>query len=201
MRVLAFSDLHGSVTAAAALVRQAGDADVVVGAGDFGNQRQGWEGCIRELRAIRKPTVLVPGNNESFDELRAACAGWANAHVLHGTTIRIGDVTFFGLGGGIPVTPFGAWSWDFSEEQATQLLANCPPGCVLVSHSPPKGLLDVSSSGASLGSVAVRDAVDRLRPKLVVCGHIHASGGKTMKHHSTVVVNAGPGGLVCDVTP
>jgi Icc-related predicted phosphoesterase len=80
-------------------------------------------------------------------------------------------VEFFGLGGGIPVTPFGAWSYDFTEEQAAELLSGCPKGGVLVSHSPPKGAVDVDSRGRSLGSVAVRDAVDRLEPVLVVCAH------------------------------
>ena len=82
-------------------------------------------------------------------------------------------MTFFGLGGGVPVTPFGAWSYDLTEEEAGGLLASCPEGCVLVSHSPPKGAVDVSSRGQSLGSVAVRRCVERARPALVVCGHIH----------------------------
>ena len=56
------------------------------------------------------------------------------------------------------MTPFGPWSYDFTEEQAAELLAGCPRGCVLVSHSPPKGTVDVDSRGRSLGSVAVRDA-------------------------------------------
>src|SRR5207247_10447169 len=71
---------------------------------------------------------------------------------------------FFGIGGGIPVTPFGAWSYDFTEEQAQELLQNCPARCVLVSHSPPKGAVD-RAGGQSLGSVAVRDA-DRKSTRL-----------------------------------
>ena len=43
--------------------------------------------------------------------------------MLHGSAVAIAGVTFFGLGGGVPVTPFGAWSYDFTEEQAANLLA------------------------------------------------------------------------------
>lgn len=71
----------------------------------------------------------------------------------------------------------------------------CPAGCVLVSHSPPKGAVDWSSRGRSLGSVAVRDAIVRHRPILVVCGHIHESAGRTASIGSTPVVNAGPNGI------
>ena len=199
MKLLLFSDLHNDLAAARRLVQMAARADVVVGAGDFCNAHQGLGACLDEFRALDKPLILVAGNNETTDELRAACRGWASAHVLHGSGATIAGVTFFGIGGGIPTTPFGAWSYDFTEEQAAALLAPCPAGCVLVSHSPPHGAADTSSRGQSLGSVAVREAVERLRPALVVCGHIHGSAGKTAMLGETPVVNAGAYGVEWEV--
>ena len=70
---------------------------------------------------------LVAGNNESTAELAAACNDWPAATVLHGSSVTLAGQTFFGLGGGVPVTPFGSWSYDFSEEQAAELLRPCPP--------------------------------------------------------------------------
>ena len=102
---------------------------------------------------------------------------------------------FYGLGGGVPITPFGAWSYDLSEGEAGDLLADCPEGAVLVSHSPPKGVVDRDSSGQSLGSTAVRDTIEEKRPALTVCGHIHGSWGQDDTLASTRVVNAGPSGL------
>jgi Icc-related predicted phosphoesterase len=199
MRLLLFSDLHCDVAAARRLAARADRADVLVGAGDFGNVRSGVRVCVDVLRSVGRPAVLVPGNNESAEELAAACRSWPRAHVLHGTGVEVGGVAFYGLGGGVPVTPFGDWSYDFTEEQAEALLAGCPAGCVLVSHSPPKGAVDVSSNGRSLGSTAVRRAVERARPALVVCGHIHASAGREARVGPTVVVNAGPGGVAKDL--
>ena len=77
--------------------------------------------------------------------------------LLHGSQTTLDDITFYGLGGGIPITPFGAWSYDFSEDEAKNLLQDIQPGGVLISHSPPKGILDMSSDGRSLGSEAVRE--------------------------------------------
>jgi uncharacterized protein len=199
MKLLLFSDLHRDTTAATRMVDLSRTADVVIGAGDFANTRTGVSTCIDILKAIRIPAVLVPGNNESYDELLAACAGWQSARVLHGTGVEIEGVPFFGIGGGIPVTPFGSWSYDFSEVEAERLLCDCPVGAVLVSHSPPKGAVDVTGSGQSLGSTAVRDAVTRLMPRLVVCGHIHASAGKRVQIGSTTVINAGPAGMLLDL--
>jgi Icc-related predicted phosphoesterase len=55
--------------------------------------------------------------------------------------------------------------------------------------------VDRSSSGQSLGSVAVRDTIIKVRSVLVVCGHIHASGGQQGSIGSTPVVHAGQQGV------
>lgn len=197
MKLLLFSDLHCDRAAAVSLVRQAARVDALVGAGDFTNvrNRNNLPLCLDVLRTAAKPTVLVAGNNESTDELADCCRDWPTAHVLHGSSAAIEGVTFFGVGGGIPITPFGSWSYDFSDEEAAELLADCPAGCILVTHSPPNGVVDLSSRGQHTGSTAVRDAILRVRPKLVVCGHVHGSGGQTEHLDGIPVVNAGPDGI------
>ena len=199
MKLLLFSDLHCNVAAAQRLVEQARGVDVAIGAGDFAQVRRRVGVCIDVLRSLPCPAVVVPGNNESLDELRDACRGWAGVRVLHGNGVAINGVEFFGLGGGVPVTPFGDWSYDFTEQEAAGLLADCPAGCVLVTHSPPKGAVDVSSSGHSLGSTAVRNCILRKQPRLVVCGHIHASSGKHELIGKIPVVNAGPDGVLWEL--
>jgi Icc-related predicted phosphoesterase len=119
--------------------------------------------------------------------------------VLHGNLTTLDDVVFYGIGGGIPITPFGAWSYDFSEGQAKKLLQDLPPGGVLISHSPPKGVLDRSSDSRSLGSEAVREIIGIKKPILVVCGHIHGSAGQIARLGSTNVINAGPDGIMWEL--
>ena len=135
IRLLLFSDVHCDRGACERLVAAAEDVDVVIGAGDFCTMRRNLNTPIGLLRQIEKPTVLVPGNAESYEELRNACQVWPSARVLHGTQTTVGELVFHGIGGGIPVTPFGSWSYDFTEEQATDLLFECPPECVLVTVS------------------------------------------------------------------
>lgn len=195
MKLLLFSDLHADKNAARAIVQQAQSADILIGAGDFANARHNLHDCIDILRAVDRPTILVAGNNETTDELREACQHWSSAHILHGTGITIGNFNFFGIGGGIPITPFGAWSYDFSEEQAQDLLVDCPQGCILVTHSPPKGAVDKSSRGQSLGSTTILETIKRVQPLLVVCGHIHASAGQQTFIGKTPVINAGTRGI------
>jgi Icc-related predicted phosphoesterase len=199
MKLLLFSDLHCDIGAAQRLVRLAHTADLAIGAGDFAQVRRRISTCIDVLRDMPCPTVVVPGNNESLDELRHACRDWGTVHVLHGNGVTINGIDFYGLGGGVPITPFGSWSFDFSEEDATEILKDFPPGGVLVSHSPPKGCLDVDGGGSSRGSTAVRDLILAKKPALVVCGHIHASWGRSEKLSDTTVINAGPAGVFHDL--
>ncbi|MBW1899776.1 MAG: metallophosphoesterase family protein [Deltaproteobacteria bacterium] len=199
MKLLLFSDVHCSVDHCNELVRKSALADIVIGAGDFGIIREGLETTIKMLQKIQKPTILVPGNSESLEELEKACLNWESANVLHGSGIELSGIKFYGVGGGIPITPFGDWSYDFSEEEARELLLNCPESCVLVTHSPPKGAVDISSSGQSFGSQAILKTIIEKKPLLCVCGHIHESAGRSEKIGETPVVNAGPNGIFWEV--
>ncbi|HHM12719.1 MAG TPA: hypothetical protein ENJ16_04135, partial [Planctomycetaceae bacterium] len=156
MELLLFSDLHRDREAARALVdvAQQEPIDVAVGAGDFASVREGLEDVLTVLQDMPCPVVLVPGNAETDEELRRAVAGWDGMHVLHGQSVQIEDVVFFGLGGAVPVTPFGAWSFDLDEETAAAMLEACPSSAVLVTHAPPFGAVDTSSAGKHLGSRA-----------------------------------------------
>ena len=198
MKLLAFSDLHRDLGQAATLVEMAAEADVVIGAGDFASVHEGLEETIDALAAIETPTVLVPGNNETADALRAATASWGAATVLHGGGTTIDGVEFFGLGAGIPVTPWD-WSFDLEEEEATALLVPCPEDAVLVLHSPPKGHCDAAGDGMNFGSPALRDAIAAKRPRVAVFGHIHEAWGCESELGGTPLYNLGPKGTWLEV--
>jgi Icc-related predicted phosphoesterase len=198
MKLLAFSDLHRDLAQAAKLVEMSADADVVIGAGDFASVHEGLEETIDVLAAIRKPTVLVPGNNETDEALREATAGWSAATVLHGGGAKIGGVEFFGLGAGVPVTPW-EWSFDLDDEAAMAMLTLCPQNAVLVLHSPPRDHCDTNGSGERFGSISLLRAIEEKKPRLAVCGHIHESWGCESEIGETPVRNLGPKGAWLEV--
>ena len=198
MKLLAFSDLHRDLEQAASLVDRSSEADAVIGAGDFASVHEGLDETIDALRPISVPTILVPGNNETEDALRAAAEGWDAATVLHGQGTEIDGTQFYGLGAGVPITPWD-WSFDLDDEQAAAKLADCPEGAVLVVHSPPKGHCDASGAGEHLGSDAILSAIEEKRPTLAVCGHIHESWGAESEVGPTKVINLGPSGRLIEV--
>jgi len=198
VRILAFSDLHNDLEQGKQLVEMAAEAAVVIGAGDFASVHEGLPETICTLAAIKTPTVLVPGNNETVDALRAAVDGWDAATVLHGEGTMIDGVEFFGLGAGIPVTPWD-WSFDLDDEAATAMLAPCPEEAVLVLHSPPKDHCDSAGAGGNFGSPALLRAIEEKCPRLAVCGHIHESWGCESQIGPTPIRNLGPRGTWLEV--
>lgn len=190
MKVLAFSDLHLARNRAAELVAASSEADLVIGAGDYCNMRHGLDEAMVMLSGIAAPMILVPGNAESAEELADAVPD--GVHVLHGSGMTLDGVHLFGLGYGVPVTPFGDWSCDLSEGAAAELLMRCDSADILIVHSPPKGYGDKTSQGVSVGSSAIRDAVERIQPALTLCGHIHDSWGYRGSIGQTNIANLGP---------
>ena len=193
MKLLAFSDVHCDLGAVESLVDQARSADVVAGVGDFASVHEGLAQTVAPLGAIEAPVLLVPGNNETADALRSATAGWDGVTVLHGDSAEIDGVAFFGIGGGIPTTPWD-WSFDLTEQEATNMLAALPEQAVLLSHSPPKGHVD-----KSLGSTAVLEAARDKHARAVLCGHIHEQWGNESRIGETLVRNLGPDGFVLEL--
>ena len=190
MKILAFSDLHLVEELARDLVAVSHEADLVIGAGDFCNMRQGLARAMELLSGLAAPTVVVPGNAESAEELRGCALPFMT--VLHGELAEVEGLRIFGLGGGIPETPFGDWSHDLSEAAAARELAGAERVDILVTHSPPKGAGDRTSAGRSIGSDSIHAAIERLQPKLALYGHVHDCWGYRGQIGATLCANLGP---------
>jgi uncharacterized protein len=198
VKLLAFSDLHRDLGQAAELVAMASEADLVIGAGDFASVHKGLDETVDALAAIETPTVLVPGNNETEQALREAAASWSAATVLHGSGTTIDGIEFYGLGAGIPVTPW-EWSFDLDDDAAASMLEACPEGAVLVLHSPPQDHCDANGGGDHFGSPALLRAIEEKAPRLAVCGHIHESWGCESAVGGTPIRNLGPKGTWIEI--
>lgn len=71
-------------------------------------------------------------------------------------------------------------------------------GDVWVCHTPPKGILDHASRN-SLGSPGLLAAITEQQPALVICGHIHESGGFEDTIGQTRVCNVARGAYSLEI--
>ena len=193
--MVAFTDFHGNLDAyhrAERLVRT-GDFGCLIVAGDIVNHDVGAaKQRLTELASAGVTLLFVPGNMDS-PEL-GSWSGIPGVQGLHGKSATVDDVFFVGLGGapmGSGATPF-----EIPDAQAEQLLNRSMAGykngpLVLVSHCPPKNTKVDLASGSHIGSSVVRNFVERYKPALVVCGHVHEARGLD-SIGETQVVNIGP---------
>lgn len=192
MRILAFSDLHQNKKATARIVAAAKDADLLVGAGDFGNFAAGEEDTIDILAQLDKPILIIPGNHDRPDYLARLCEASASLHYLNKAGATFGDIGFYAIGAEIPSRNDASWNYTISEQEAEDSLSNAPHFDVLVTHTPPEGIADVQRDGSHEGSQSLRQAIDMRQPRLHLCGHIHNSWGAIGESGRCTVHNLGP---------
>lgn len=192
MKILAFSDLHRNVEATRKIVAASGPADVLVAAGDYASYGEGAVEIIDILQSANTPIVLVAGNHDNSEELRELCDLWSDGHLLHGQSVTLDGITFFGLGGEIPRRNMASWNEYVSSEEAAIALANCPQNAVLITHIPPYGYADLQRDGSHDGSTALTAAIEEKQPVFNFCGHIHSAWGSHGKLGNTAVHNLGP---------
>jgi predicted phosphodiesterase len=181
------------------------DGDVLVHAGDA--TMQGSEGELRRfadwLRGLpHRRKVVVAGNHDWLCERQPGRA----AEILEGldylldSAVEIGGLRFWG-------SPWQPWflSWAFNLPRGEALQAKwdlIPPATdVLVTHGPPRGLLDevetltsrvlnaLSALDGHVGCAELRATVEALAPRVHVFGHIHEGYGQR-RERDTLYVNA-----------
>ena len=78
---------------------------------------------------------------------------------------------------------FGDWAFMRAPADLARVYASIPEGIdVLVSHQPPYGYCDAvpdfrTGRPSPQGSRELLTAIDRVKPKVVICGHIHEGHG------------------------
>jgi Icc-related predicted phosphoesterase len=110
-----------------------------------------------------------------------------NAYFLKDELVEFRGLKIFGTPW-VPDLPRHAF---FKKQSAlTELWAKIPSGMdILVTHTPPKGILDASSRGQSLGCRALADELKRISPRIHCFGHVHASAGHR-RIGETLFINA-----------
>ena len=175
MRVLHVSDIHCSYLRLEKLLKVE-EYDLVVVSGDLE-----CEGAIEVLSHHAPKVIAVPGN---MDDRYIAELLEESGISVDGKIVERGGFTFLGVGGLDHRRSF--------ERAVEALRAHGKPPHVVVSHLPPKGTrVDKALGVIHAGSAHVRSLVEKWKPKLVLCGHIHEARG-TDRIGETLVVNAGP---------
>jgi Icc-related predicted phosphoesterase len=142
------------------------------------------------LARQRFGAIFAVGGNHDFEFERRARAGipvFRAARALMDETVTWAGVRIHGS----PWTPqLADWAFFGSEARLRAAWASVPSGIdILVTHTGPAGILDRNRYGHSIGCPHLATELARIRPRLHVFGHHHASAGH-LEQDGTLHVNA-----------
>ncbi|MBC8410080.1 MAG: metallophosphatase domain-containing protein [Rhodobacteraceae bacterium] len=177
MKIVALSDIHNDYSMSIP------DGDVVIFAGDMsyiGEEKD----LIRFNEWFKslphKHKLYIPGNHDYLFETAPSLAqelvgSGTYLHTKEITTIE--GVTFYGS----PYTPiFSRWAFMMTPEELMHHWSTVPQVDVLVTHGPPKNILDANLNGEPCGCPWLAyEIMNRIKPEIHIFGHIHEGYGTT----------------------
>lgn len=197
MKFLAFVDLHENMKYLDQLVLRASrpDVDFVVCAGDLTLFGKSLRYILKKFNDLGKWFYLIPGNHENDEMLAEVLKDYPNCINFNRGTIKKQNYVFLGYGAG----GFAFDDAEFRKVSRDWYSSHQDHKTILVIHGPPFGTkLDLLDK-KQVGNMDFRRFIERIKPKLVLCGHIHENAGVMDKIGEAKVVNPGWEGMVIEL--
>lgn len=199
MKALCIADIHG-YQEGVILTRDYvvdNDIDYVFVLGDysvgFKDPRQNLIDAEYTLGVLKRDAKVyaLPGN---CDQIRVVDIFKKHGSNFHERVVEIGGFSFIGLGGSNP-TPFNT-PFELNEDEIynklNDLIGKSRGRVVLITHFPPKDTkCDAIPDGVHVGSTSLRKIIEEKKPEIVLCSHIHESGGIEDTLGNTKIINVG----------
>jgi Icc-related predicted phosphoesterase len=208
MKILNISDTHGFHFQLDSIIKN-DKPDMIIHAGDFSNWKNpvmNLQECLNFLAWFNSLDssiikVLIAGNHDTAIEaglLKREEIEELGIHYLFHESKEINGIEIFGS----PYTPeFCGWAFNVARHKLQPYWDAIPDTTdILVTHGPPKGILDLSRDIEGTleycGDKSLLNAVLRIEPRYHIFGHIHDStenynsGTRTLSGISTTFINA-----------
>lgn len=191
-KILAIGDLHGDTGLVKRLAKKAKDenVDLIILAGDITFAEESTKDMIGPFIKAKKEVLLIPGNHETVATVDFLSELYPNTKNIHGDAIQKGDLGIFGAGYDSSVGPF--WVKDetiFDTLKKGHNKIKDSKKKIMVTHTHHKGS-KAEFSGVQ-GSYAVKKAIDKFHPDILISAHIHEAGGIKEKIGKTKVIHVG----------
>ena len=197
MRLFAFTDTHGNKKVISVLIKKikASKPDILVCSGDITTGNINLKKWVNIFKKTNLPLLIIPGNHETNPSLTKVCQKTEFAVNIHKKLYLINNYLFFGFGLG------GFVEKNLELEELIPKIKKISKGkkLIFVTHQPPyKTKLDHLDS-VYVGNKSIRKVIEKTRPILSICGHLHENENKIDKINSTIVINPGHRGKIIQV--
>jgi Icc-related predicted phosphoesterase len=199
MKILAFTDSHGSNSALSKIKKSAlkNKVDLIVCAGDISIFEQGIEKIVEKIDSFNIPVLLIHGNHEDEEMMDHIVKQSKNITFLHKKMIKKDSVIFLGYGGG----GFSVTDKEFEKvSESWESKISKDSKVILVTHQPPFKAVDEVLLDEHAGSKSIAKFIKKIKPEFCFCGHLHENFEKEEKIGKTRVVNPGPFGMIFKIS-
>lgn len=157
------------------------ECDILIHAGDFD---------IRDLEDLErlngwfynqpaKRIVWIGGNHDFYLEKISK----ESIQVIVNSAIYLENSSVIIEGLKIWGTPYSVqyenWAYMLNDNALREIWKMIPDDTdIVISHSPPHGILDLTDGGCNAGSLSLLNRIKEIKPKLHVFAHIHEGYGK-----------------------
>jgi len=187
-KILAIGDIHGDTGLVKKLAEKAKkeDVDLIILAGDLTFAEQSTKNLIGPFIKAKKQVLLIPGNHESLATTNFLAEMYPNTKNIHGYSFIKDNLGIFGAGGGdvVNVTPDKEI---FSALQRGHEKVKDLNKKIMVTHMHPQG--SKAEFSGFKGSKAVKRAINKFHPDVLISAHIHEAAGIEEKIGKTKVIN------------
>lgn len=200
MKILIFTDTHGSLKALRSVIDKAKKSkpDLLICAGDISVFEQNLNVLLSSLNKLGIPTLIIHGNHETEETMEKAASLFKNINYIHKSDFLLNDILFLGYGGGGFSLKDKEFE-NFTKRFDKTLKSIKPKKLVLIVHAPPYNTKLDKINGQPCGNKSIRKFIDKLKPDLVIAGHLHENAGKEDKIGKTKLINPGPYGKVMSI--
>ncbi len=200
LKILASGDIHGDTILAKKLANKAEKekVDLVILCGDLTYAEKSTKNLIGPFVKKNKKVILIPGNHESVAtaDFLAELYGATN---LHGYSIKMGDVGLFGAGGAnIGINKFNEKELYDILKKGNDYLKDLKKK-IMVTHVHPSETKMEKFTHFFKGSYGIRRAVEKFKPNILLCSHVHEAEGIEEKIGKTRIINVGKTGKIIEI--
>jgi hypothetical protein len=199
IRFFSVGDFHGDTRRAEEFAKRAQEQglDFVVICGDITHGSQEIDGLLYPFIKRNQQVLFIPGNHDSFAFAEFLDKRYGKkAHNIHGRYYLKKETGFVGVGGA------NVGMEGLTEDEIFRYLSDSfekikdEKRKILVAHVHPDKTMMEKMSTFIPGSSGIRRAIEKFKPDIALCCHVHEAHGLEEKLGKTRIINVGDGKVI-----
>ncbi|MFW6220794.1 MAG: metallophosphoesterase family protein [Nanoarchaeota archaeon] len=198
MKILAFTDVHGSIKELNKLKKKSKSADFICCCGDFTIFETNLLKILEKINSFNKKIFLIAGNHEDPKTIEVFSELFENIIFLNNSYYLYKDILILGAEGNGFATIDNEFKKTANYFKKIIKKIN-PKKIILITHAPPYKTKHDKIDNYYNGNKTIRKFIEEIKPLYAFSGHIHENFNTTDKIKNTITINPGFTGRIINI--